>query len=73
MASAVGSRDISLFSLHSISKGFTGECGHRGGYMEIRNMPIMKDLNVNLSELLLKQASVSLCSNTVGQAIMYDG
>ena len=71
MASAVGSRDIPLFSLHSISKGFTGECGHRGGYMEIRNMPIMKDLNVNLSELLLKQASVSLCSNTVGQAIMY--
>jgi alanine transaminase len=34
-------------------------------------MPIMKDSNVNLSELLLKQASVSLCSNTVGQAIVY--
>ena len=23
--------DISLFSLHSVSKGFLGECGHRGG------------------------------------------
>ena len=71
MASTVGSRDIPLFSLHSISKGFTGECGHRGGYMEIRNMPTMKDSNANLSELLIKQASVSLCSNTVGQAIVY--
>ena len=71
MASAVASRNISLFSLHSISKGFTGECGHRGGYMELRNMPDLSGKNVNLSELILKQASVSLCSNTVGQAIMY--
>ena len=71
MSRAIGSRDIPLFSLHSISKGFSGECGHRGGYMELRNMPIMNNTNVNLSELILKQASVSLCSNTVGQAIVY--
>ena len=71
MASTLGSRDISLFSLHSISKGFTGECGHRGGYMELRNMPMINNANMNLSELILKQASVSLCSNTVGQAIVY--
>jgi aspartate/methionine/tyrosine aminotransferase len=24
-----------LFSFHSISKGITGECGLRGGYVEI--------------------------------------
>ena len=71
MASAIGKRDIPLFSLHSISKGFTAECGHRGGYMEIRNMPNYGDTKINLSELLIKQASVSLCSNTVGQAIVY--
>ena len=71
MSRAIGSRDIPLFSLHSISKGFSGECGHRGGYMELRNMPIMNNSKVNLSELILKQASVSLCSNTVGQAIVY--
>ena len=71
MSRAIGSRDIPLFSLHSISKGFSGECGHRGGYMELRNMPIMNNSNVSLSELILKQASVSLCSNTVGQAIVY--
>lgn len=71
MASAIGSRNITLFSFHSISKGFTGECGHRGGYMELRNMPTINYANVKLSELILKQASVSLCSNTVGQAIVY--
>ena len=54
MASAIGKRDIPLFSLHSISKGFTAECGHRGGYMEIRNMPNYGDTKINLSELLIK-------------------
>lgn len=27
-----------LFSFHSISKGITGECGFRGGYVDISNM-----------------------------------
>ncbi|MBL8968540.1 MAG: aminotransferase class I/II-fold pyridoxal phosphate-dependent enzyme, partial [Spirochaetaceae bacterium] len=31
-------RDVSLFSFHSCSKGFLGECGLRGGYFEIRNV-----------------------------------
>jgi aspartate/methionine/tyrosine aminotransferase len=26
-------------SLHSTSKGFVGECGRRGGYMEVLNFP----------------------------------
>ena len=26
---------IELASLHSISKGMVGECGHRGGYYEM--------------------------------------
>ena len=26
---------VPLVSLHSISKGFVGECGRRGGYMEV--------------------------------------
>ena len=34
-----GETDVSLFSFHSCSKGFLGECGQRGGYMEVRNMP----------------------------------
>jgi alanine transaminase len=30
--------DVELFSYHSISKGFLGECGKRGGYMELVNI-----------------------------------
>jgi aspartate/methionine/tyrosine aminotransferase len=26
--------DVQLISFHSVSKGFLGECGHRGGYFE---------------------------------------
>lgn len=29
--------DIELASLHSVSKGMVGECGHRGGYYELVN------------------------------------
>ncbi len=35
-AQIVGAEEIPLFSLHSVSKGFYGECGHRGGYLEVR-------------------------------------
>lgn len=27
--------NVEIYSFHSISKGITGECGLRGGYMEI--------------------------------------
>jgi aspartate/methionine/tyrosine aminotransferase len=57
--------DISLFSLHSISKGYLGECGHRGGYLELRNVP--DDV---LAEFI-KMQSISLCSNVSGQFATY--
>ena len=31
--------NVPLFSVHSTSKGFIGECGYRGGYIELRNIP----------------------------------
>ena len=58
-------RDVSLFSLHSVSKGFLGECGHRGGYLELRNLP--DDV---LAEFV-KLQSISLCANIVGQIATY--
>lgn len=58
-------KDVSLFSLHSVSKGFFGECGHRGGYVEIRNVP--DDV---LAELV-KLQSISLCANLAGQIATY--
>ncbi len=57
--------DVSLFSFHSTSKGFLGECGHRGGYFEIRNIP------ADVTAQILKIQSVSLCSNLPGQAAVY--
>mmetsp|Transcript_7484 Transcript_7484/g.24709 ORF Transcript_7484/g.24709 Transcript_7484/m.24709 type:complete len:560 (+) Transcript_7484:41-1720(+) len=53
--------DVPLFSFHSISKGFTGECGLRGGYVELTNVD--DDAKRNLTKL----ASISLCSNVPGQ------
>jgi alanine transaminase len=71
-AKALGDeKDVPLFSLHSISKGFYGECGHRGGYLEVRNPPLVAGTEINFVDLLLKQASVSLCANTVGQIMTY--
>ncbi len=60
-----GEREVSLFSFHSTSKGFLGECGHRGGYVECRNVP------QEVMDELTKHQSVALCSNSVGQIVTY--
>jgi len=57
--------EVSLFSFHSVSKGFFGECGHRGGYMEVRNVP--EDVMTQITKL----QSVSLCANLAGQVLAY--
>ncbi len=70
-AKVLREEEVPLFSLHSVSKGFYGECGHRGGYLELRNPPKALGTDVSVTEIILKQASVSLCSNTVGQLLVY--
>ena len=70
-AKALGSDTVPLVSLHSISKGFLGECGHRGGYLELRNPPRIENTDLDFTDLLNKQASVSLCSSTPGQVLTY--
>ncbi|MCZ6815818.1 MAG: aminotransferase class I/II-fold pyridoxal phosphate-dependent enzyme [Planctomycetota bacterium] len=70
-AKAVGRDELPLFSLHSTSKGFHGECGHRGGYLEVRNPPRLEVGSGNFVDILLKLASVNLCSNTMGQVLTY--
>jgi alanine transaminase len=52
---------VQLVSFHSTSKGFIGECGLRGGYYEVQNVP------ADVRAQLVKLASISLCSNVVGQ------
>lgn len=70
-AKALGKSDVPLFSYHSTSKGFYGECGHRGGYVEVRNPAKVHGTDLDLVEVMLKQASVRLCSNTVGQVVTH--
>lgn len=70
-AKVLGTGKVPLISLHSISKGFFGECGHRGGYLELRNPPKIEGSALDFSDLLNKQASVSLCSSTPGQVLTY--
>ena len=50
-----------IFSLHSTSKGVLGECGRRGGYSHLANIP--KELYAQI----MKLASINLCSNLSGQ------
>ncbi len=52
-----------LLDVGAVSKGFTGECGRRGGYMELVGF----DDRVRAE--LYKLASISLCSNIGGQVI----
>lgn len=53
--------EMELASFMSASKGYLGECGIRGGYMEIVNMcPKVK-------AMLSKAITASLCSTTAGQ------
>ncbi|MEK7667575.1 MAG: aminotransferase class I/II-fold pyridoxal phosphate-dependent enzyme, partial [Gemmatimonadota bacterium] len=61
----LGERTVSLFSFHSVSKGFLGECGHRGGYVEFRNIP--DDVMAEMAKL----QSIALCSNVPGQLATY--
>ncbi|CCH44269.1 putative alanine aminotransferase [Wickerhamomyces ciferrii] len=56
--------NVQLVSLHSTSKGVTGECGQRGGYMECIGF------KPEVHEIFLKLASISLCSVVSGQALV---
>lgn len=58
------SEAIELISFHSTSKGLLGECGRRGGYFECHN------LDSEVMTQLFKVASISLCSNLMGQLMV---
>lgn len=57
-------KDVELLSFHSVSKGFLGECGHRGGYVEMTNIP------EEVKTEYLKLISINLCSNIPGQFLI---
>ncbi|ODV79202.1 PLP-dependent transferase [Suhomyces tanzawaensis NRRL Y-17324] len=56
--------NVQLASLHSTSKGVSGECGQRGGYMELIGF------TQEVKSVVFKLASINLCSVVSGQALM---
>eukprot|EP00939_MAST-03C_sp_MAST-3C-sp1_P004595 g4595.t1 len=61
LSMGIEASSLQLVSFHSVSKGFIGECGLRGGYMELHNFP------ASVVAQIRKLASISLCPNTIGQ------
>jgi len=54
---------LQMASFHSTSKGIFGECGRRGGYMELTGF------NPEVVDEIYKLASSSLCSGLAGQVM----
>jgi len=55
---------VALASFHSTSKGFYGECGRRGGYMEL-----VGAWDSDVVAAIMKLASIALCPNLAGQVV----
>lgn len=55
---------VELASLHSISKGMVGECGHRGGYFELVGF------DPAVQAEIYKFVSITLCAPVVGQCLV---
>jgi alanine transaminase len=55
---------IELVSLHSVSKGMVGECGHRGGYFELVGF------DPRVQAEIYKFVSIALCSPVIGQCLV---
>ncbi|KAI1088262.1 PLP-dependent transferase [Rostrohypoxylon terebratum] len=56
--------NVELASLHSISKGMVGECGHRGGYFELIGF------KPEVEEQIYKFVSITLCAPVIGQCLV---
>jgi len=55
---------VELFSFHSMSKGYYGECGLRGGVLQMTN------IDPDVADQIYKLFSMILCANTLGQGAM---
>jgi len=56
---------VALVSMQSTSKGFYGECGKRGGFMELYGA-----WDQGVLDQMLKLASINLCPNVSGQILI---
>ncbi|KAI2633181.1 PLP-dependent transferase [Hypomontagnella submonticulosa] len=55
---------VELASLHSVSKGMVGECGHRGGYFDLQGF------KPEVEEQIYKFVSITLCAPVIGQCLV---
>ena len=55
---------VELASLHSVSKGMVGECGHRGGYFELVGF------DEQVEAQIYKFISIMLCPPVIGQCFV---
>ncbi|WBW75451.1 alanine aminotransferase Alt1 [Schizosaccharomyces osmophilus] len=55
---------VSLVCINSVSKGQFGECGQRGGYIDIINVPSF------VKEQILKLATIDICAPVTGQLLV---
>ncbi|KAL2821980.1 pyridoxal phosphate-dependent transferase [Aspergillus granulosus] len=55
---------VELVSLHSVSKGMVGECGHRGGYFELVGFDPL------VAAQVYKFISIMLCPPVTGQCLV---
>lgn len=58
------SKELQLVSFHTVSKGYWGECGQRGGYYEMTNIP------PETVDEIYKVASISLSPNVPAQIFL---
>ncbi|CAM1502001.1 Fc.00g039850.m01.CDS01 [Cosmosporella sp. VM-42] len=56
--------EVELASLHSVSKGMVGECGHRGGYFELVGF------DAGVEAQIYKFVSIMLCAPVIGQCLV---
>lgn len=57
-------KELQLVSFHTVSKGYWGECGQRGGYFEMTNIP------QQTVDEIYKIASIALSPNVPGQIFL---
>ncbi|KAL4280783.1 hypothetical protein GQ457_03G008340 [Hibiscus cannabinus] len=58
------SRELQLVSFHTVSKGYWGECGQRGAYFEMTNLP------PQTVDEIYKITSIALSPNVAAQIFM---
>ncbi|KAI1504701.1 aminotransferase class I and II [Biscogniauxia marginata] len=56
--------DVELASMHSVSKGMVGECGHRGGFFDLIGF------DKEVEEQIYKFVSITLCAPVIGQCLV---